>query len=625
VRLARPDPVVREGSPVVLAVAGERTLAFVTDAGEGRVHLIDVDAAREITTTPVTGAGTALLLADGRVAVASNSDAAVSVLRLDAEDTLQVDARWETGAAATALALGPDDRTLFVATGAVSADAGMLEMRDVATGARVGNVPLADAPAAVTVDPDGHAALVAHAAASALTVVDIAQASTKRADLDVTGQEVEPAGMHVLEPVDTGGKPVWTPAYGMGTLAVMQSRNMIPARARHTNAFAAVDEFTYVAHEVMVPTAPAGGVGFPGGGENAGYGGSSVLSSTDFVGVSILERKTGKRISFHHAETGCRLPRGQAFDKTRRMLLVACAGSSTFAALKWSPNVEFDQGHQWREEPSFVTSASLSLPGPGDGVALDAAHERAVVSTLFGGALEIVDLALLGNAVARPAAATLVALSGGDTGADAVARGRRIFYRTGDTRVARDGRACASCHIDGLTDGLTWATPRGPRSTPVLAGRLDREGPFGWNGESKTLDFHVAATIRNNLRGRGLPAADIADLVAYLRAMPAPQRHDPPPSEALLARGAEVFAADVAGCAACHTAGHSDGTRHDVKSGGSFVTPSLVGLTRSAPYFHDGRYKTLDDLLAKAGDAMGTTRALPENDREALTAYLRTL
>jgi mono/diheme cytochrome c family protein len=198
-----------------------------------------------------------------------------------------------------------------------------------------------------------------------------------------------------------------------------------------------------------------------------------------------------------------------------------------------------------------------------------------------------------------------------------------MFYRTGDGRVARDGRACASCHIDGLADGLVWNTPRGARSTPVLAGRVDREGPFGWNGESKSLDFHVNATIRTNLGGHGLPADDVADLVAYLRAMPAPPRPDT--ASATLARGAAIFASDAAGCASCHTDGHTDGARHDVKSGGSFVTPSLVGLARSAPYFHDGRYTTLDELLATAADAMGTTRTLAADDRAALVAYLRTL
>jgi cytochrome c peroxidase len=54
-------------------------------------------------------------------------------------------------------------------------------------------------------------------------------------------------------------------------------------------------------------------------------------------------------------------------------------------------------------------------------------------------------------------------------------------------------------------------------------------------------------------------------------------------------------------------------------------TPSLRHVARSAPYFHDGRFATLEELLAHTDGAMGTTRALSDDDRAALISYLRAL
>jgi cytochrome c peroxidase len=59
--------------------------------------------------------------------------------------------------------------------------------------------------------------------------------------------------------------------------------------------------------------------------------------------------------------------------------------------------------------------------------------------------------------------------------------------------------------------------------------------------------------------------------------------------------------------------------------GGAYDTPSLSGLALTAPYFHDGSAKTLDEVLAQNHDRMGTTSHLSEADRAALVAFLKTL
>ena len=56
-------------------------------------------------------------------------------------------------------------------------------------------------------------------------------------------------------------------------------------------------------------------------------------------------------------------------------------------------------------------------------------------------------------------------------------------------------------------------------------------------------------------------------------------------------------------------------------------TSSLVGLARSAPYYHDGSAATLAALLAEraAVHGMSETVALTATQRQDLIAYLETL
>jgi cytochrome c peroxidase len=56
-----------------------------------------------------------------------------------------------------------------------------------------------------------------------------------------------------------------------------------------------------------------------------------------------------------------------------------------------------------------------------------------------------------------------------------------------------------------------------------------------------------------------------------------------------------------------------------------FNTPSLRFVGGRAPYYHDGRFATLKDLLHGADGSMGHTAQLSPPDMEALEAFLMTL
>ncbi len=101
------------------------------------------------------------------------------------------------------------------------------------------------------------------------------------------------------------------------------------------------------------------------------------------------------------------------------------------------------------------------------------------------------------------------------------ARGRSLFFATADARISGDGRACASCHPDGRDDALTWATPLGPRQTPMLAGRLDGTAPYGWNGDAPSIAAHLRRTFAR-LKGSGLAGDDLDALLAYVATLAPP-------------------------------------------------------------------------------------------------------
>jgi cytochrome c peroxidase len=224
---------------------------------------------------------------------------------------------------------------------------------------------------------------------------------------------------------------------------------------------------------------------------------------------------------------------------------------------------------------------------------------------------------------ARPIAG--IPISIGSPLPEAQALGRRLFHAAGDPRISADGRACASCHPDGRDDGLVWKTPFGRLQTPMLAGRIEGTAPYGWKQDGETVKEHLAQTFKR-LGGKGLPEAELDALIAYVVALPTPPRGEPQASAAV-ERGREIFASMDAMCSICHVEAKAfaDGSLHDVSSGGPLDTPSLRFLSGTAPYFHDGRFATIRELLLATDGKMGNVRHLGEEDLGALEAYLMSL
>lgn len=201
----------------------------------------------------------------------------------------------------------------------------------------------------------------------------------------------------------------------------------------------------------------------------------------------------------------------------------------------------------------------------------------------------------------------------------------------------------------------------------VLSG--DRVGRLGWKASvpdlveftrdaladelGVTVPVQAGATFGKTADSDGvtdpeISSEDLSDLVFYLSSLAPPPRTSIAP--ALEDEGEEVFG--EIGCAACHTPSlpdrdgndvplYSDLLLHDVAADGlvgieegdasmrELRTPPLWGLATTAPYMHDGAAQTVEEAILRHAGEAATVRsafqALPEQDRNALIAFLESL
>jgi YVTN family beta-propeller protein len=379
-------------------------------------------------------------------------------------------------------------------------------------------------------------------------------------------------------------------------------------------------------------------------------------------------------------------PRAAVFRKRTRTLLVAGEGSNSVAeldALMSDPTHglvrTYDLERKKREGFDLFEQG-----GAPSGLALSA--DEGTLWVYCRSTDELVEVTLPEGEgsfeTAPPRYEKLVPTS---TDRDAV-MGRQLFYDAG-YHVVSGGLGCAACHPEGRDDGFVWRetkltsaqTPgftnffgslytaaylqgRWPnerleiegaelpqasghaRQTPMLAGRVKAKGPYGWLGESKDLEARIAGGFglhrwETDEASDGLKIAVARMIAKYLREGLVPPPAHVGPLTQLETEGKRIFESPEAACATCHT---SDGGEYSNRSlaalallagrtdfvaekNAAYKTPSLLFVGGSAPYFHDGRYATLEELVDQNGAQMGKTSHLDAAQKKALVAYLRTL
>ena len=271
--------------------------------------------------------------------------------------------------------------------------------------------------------------------------------------------------------------------------------------------------------------------------------------------------------------------------------------------------------------------------------------------------------------------------------------GRILFF---DKRLSKTNTvACANCHMPGLafTDGQAVSLGinrlQGGRSAPTAINRVYSKVQF-WDGRAQTLeeqstgpfinpvehgflDYDEMTTKMKKLSGyrqlfKEVFAEDISEknigkaIASFQRTLvsgnsPADRFDFGGDEQALTAsaqRGLELFRGK-ARCTRCHSGfNFSDEKFHNLGIGwdtnqldlgrymvtknaediGAFKTPTLREVSRTAPYMHDGRFGTLEEVVAfynQGGiqnphqDNTVIPLELNDSERQDVVAFLRSL
>jgi YVTN family beta-propeller protein len=234
---------------------------------------------------------------------------------------------------------------------------------------------------------------------------------------------------------------------------------------------------------------------------------------------------------------------------------------------------------------------------------------------------------------------------------DPIRRGERVF--TTAAKTFQGQFSCRSCHPSGHVDGLTYDFDGDGIGDNMLDNRslqgLAGSWPFKWNGKNPSLKVQCGPRFAKVLM-RTEPFTDdqLRDLSAFLESMP-PARtvhasEEGRPLTPAQERGRAIFFATRTPdgleiprerqCSSCHMPPlytnrmkSSVGTQAGSDVSDEFDTPHLLGIAASAPYLHDGRAKTLEELwtLYQTNDLHGVSSYMNKQQLNDLIEFLKTL
>jgi cytochrome c peroxidase len=223
--------------------------------------------------------------------------------------------------------------------------------------------------------------------------------------------------------------------------------------------------------------------------------------------------------------------------------------------------------------------------------------------------------------------------------------------------VARQaGVSCGTCHVNGAGNARLFMPKMSTRS-----GNFDTTGPlfnpkannfvldpvripslrgarylapYGHDGRMSSLHDFVRNVVVNEFAGPEPSPVILDAIVAYIHDIDFLSNPNLGPGGRLTGqisaserRGEALFAKPfphdpALSCASCHvpSAAFVDHQQHDVGSGGLFKTPTLRNADFNAPYFHDGRFDTYDQVVAHFDGVFDL--GLSARDQHDLVAYL---
>jgi hypothetical protein len=221
------------------------------------------------------------------------------------------------------------------------------------------------------------------------------------------------------------------------------------------------------------------------------------------------------------------------------------------------------------------------------------------------------------------------------------------------------GISCGTCHVNGTGNAKFYIPKMSTRpgnfdtTGPLFNPKADNQtldpvripslrgvrflAPYGNDGRMASLRDFVRNVVVNEFSGPEPTPATLDAIVAYLNDIDFLPNPNLGPAGRLTSmameserRGEALFMKPFPNdpnmsCATCHmpSAAFVDHRQHDVGSGGLFKTPTLMNADFNAPYFHDGRYDTYEQVIVHFNRVFGL--GYSDQDRHDLVDYLNAI
>ena len=591
----------RYRSPLNLAVSADGRRLYATASHSDALLVVDLETRRVSQAIPVGAQPHSVVLTpDGHRAYVSNEGAdSVSVVDLDAGHVV---ATIPVGDAPAGLALARDGATLFVANWFGND----ISVIDLARGAEVRRLAAGSNPYDLALSPDGTRVLVTNQLSypktrpdppvSEVTVIDVARR--------VVRERTQLVNAHLLEGIAVA------PQGDLALVTLVRPKNLLPA--------------IQVARGWMMTS-----------------------------GLGVLDLHTGRVAQVLLDEPGRFYadPNDVVFTPDGRLAFVSHSGADVITAIdvqrlrtllaSASPEQLKSFANHLGLSRQYVRARIRTAANP-KGLAASPDGRWIYVAERLADRIAVIDVQRL--------EVTATIDVGTTTRETVLRRGERLFNSAGHTFEGQF--SCRSCHPNNHVDRLQYDFEPDGLGRNIVDNRtlLDIEGtgPFKWDGKNTSMYMQCGIRFARFLtRVEPFAPDDLNALVAFIRSL-----HNPPNSHRAAdgtltpaqAHGKALFERSVMytgtpidpkdRCITCHGPPKFTSRRKfDVGSGSAtddhqdFDTPQLLNVYQSAPYLHDGRAVTLEEIWTRFNpkNTHGITVDLSKSDLNDLIEYLKTL
>lgn len=345
------------------------------------------------------------------------------------------------------------------------------------------------------------------------------------------------------------------------------------------------------------------------------------MNTNAFSIIDVETMRCTQTILLDDIDQGAANPWDLVFSADGQRIFVSHAGTNEISIIDWGKmkNALGPSGHSIKD---YATSENLGFIYPyRKRLALQGIGPRAILSdgkylvaaNFFSDNLSIINLENF----------TQQTIQLGEANLSDELLGEMYFHDA--SYCFQSWQSCVSCHPDARVDGLNWDLLNDGIGNPknVKSLLLSHETPPSMSlGVRSNAKLAVRAGFKY-IQFAAVPDSYATLVDAYLKSLK-PVTSPYSPSSGDREKGEALY--HSLKCHECHPAPlYTDLNSYSLGDDQSlhWDTPTLVEIWRTGPYWHDGRYATLEEIFEEGKH--GLQEALSTNDIKVLSAYLQTL